>query len=156
MFQDGAAREPFAGPGATLLLPHTLKGRLIPFDLKEKRWCRRIDVPGYGTRFGFLGGPTEHAGRLYFSLSTYDGTDTGCDGKPYHFLNAVLEFDPATRTFAFLTLEAKGAYHQVAYTLSAGGDFFATGTDIREPDGTLNRDRAGGVVFWQSVRVRPR
>ena len=50
----------------------------------------------------------------------------------------------------------KGAYHQIAYTLSAGGDFFATGTNIREPDGTLNRDRAGEVVFWQTVRPRPK
>lgn len=95
-----------------------------------------------------VGGPTAHAGRLYFSLSTYNGTEAGRDGKPYHFLNAILEFDPGTRTFDFLTLEAKGAYHQIAYTLSAGGDFFATGTDIREP--------AGEVVFWQTVRPRPK
>lgn len=48
----------------------------------------------------------------------------------------------------------KDAYHQVAYTLSAGGEFFATGTNIREPDGKLNRDRTGEVVFWQTVQPR--
>lgn len=152
--KDDAGLKPFVDPKATQFLPHTLKGKLVPLDAKEKRWCRWIDVPGFGERFGFIGGPTAHAGRLYFSLSTYNGTDAGCDGKPYHFLNAVLEFDPATQKFEFLTLEMKDAYHQIAYTLSAGGEFFATGTNIREPDGKLNRDRAGEVVFWQTVRPR--
>jgi hypothetical protein len=152
--KDDAGLKPFADPAVTTFLPHTLKGKLVPFDRKERRWCRWVDVPGYGERFGFLGGPTAHAGRLYFSVSTYNGTDTGCDGKPYHFVNAVLEFDPATQKFEFLTLEAKDAYYQVAYSLSAGGDFFATGTNIREPGGTLNRDRAGEVVFWQTVPPR--
>jgi hypothetical protein len=154
--EDDTGRKPFAAPKATMFLPHTLKGNLVPFDWKERRWCRPVGVPGYGERFGFLGGPAAHAGRLYFSLSTYNGTDTGCDGKPYHFLNAVLEFDPATQTFEFPTLDVKDAYHQVAYMLSAGGEFFTTGTNIREPDGTLNRDRAGEVLFWQSVRPRPK
>jgi hypothetical protein len=91
-----------------------------------------------------------HKGRLCFSLSTYNGTKTGCDGKPYHFCNGFLEFDPQTRHFEFPTLEAKDAYFQIAYMLSAGGDFYVTGTDIREPDGRLNGDRAGEVVFWQT------
>jgi streptogramin lyase len=150
--KDDADLKPFTDPKATAFLPHTLKGKLVPFDVKQKRWCRAIDVPGYGKRFGFLGGPTAHAGRLYFSASTYDGTDVGCDGKPYHFVNGVLEFDPATGKFEFLELEAKDAYHQVAYTLSAGGEFFATGTNIRQPNGALDRDRAGEVVFWQTLR----
>jgi hypothetical protein len=152
--KDDEGLKPFADPEVTTFLPYTLKGKLVPFDRKERRWCRWIDVPGYGERFAFLGGPTAHARRLYFSLSTYNGTDTGSDGKPYHFVNAVLEFDPATGKFEFLTLEAKDAYYQVAYSLSAGGEFFATGTNIREPDGKLNRDRAGEVVFWQTVRLR--
>jgi hypothetical protein len=37
--------------------------------------------------------------------------------------------------------------------LSARGEFFATGTNIREPDGTLNSERAGEVVFWQTPRA---
>ena len=99
-----------------------------------------------------MGGPIPHKGRYYFSLSTYNGTDTGCDGKPYHFCNTILEFDPQTKRFVFLALEAKDAYYQVAYMLSAGGDFFATGSNIREADGTLNRDRPGEVVFWQTKK----
>jgi hypothetical protein len=132
--------------------------KLIPFDFQQGRWCRFLDVPGYGEGFGFIGLGTLHQGRWYFSISTYDGDEVGCDGKPYHFVNGLLEFDPRTRSFATPTLEAKDvphgpsdAYYQVAYTLSAGGEFFATGTNIREPDGSLNGVRAGEVVFWQTV-----
>jgi hypothetical protein len=34
--------------------------------------------------------------------------------------------------------------------LSAGGEFYATGVNIREPDGKLNLGRVGEVVFWQT------
>lgn len=150
--QDDDGLKPFTDPATTLFLPFTLKGKVVPFDFKEKRWCKFLDVPQYGKLFGFMGGPIPHKGRYYFSLSTYNGTDTGCDGKPYHFCNAILEFDPQTRRFEFLILEAKDAYHQIAYMLSAKGEFFATGSNIREKDGKLNRDRAGEVVFWQTMK----
>ncbi len=146
--------EPFEEPGSTFFLPYSLEGKLMPFDFRTRRWCRPMAVPRFGERFGFLGGPVVHEGRSYFSLSTYNGTDLGCDGKPYHFCDSILEFDPATRRFEFLTLEADDAYYQIAYMLSAGGEFFATGSNVREPDGTLDRDRAGEVVFWQTVPVQ--
>jgi hypothetical protein len=142
----------YTDPATTLFLPYTLKGKVVPFDFKEKRWCKFLDVPQFGKLFGFIGGPIPHKGRYYFSLSTYNGTDTGCDGKPYHFCNAILEFDPHARRFEFPTLEEKDAYHQVAYMLSAKGEFFATGSNIREKDGKLNRDRAGEVMFWQTTK----
>src|ERR1051325_6924907 len=148
--KDDAGLKPFTDPATTLFLPFTLKGKVVPFDFKEKRWCQFLDVPQYGKFFGFMGGPIPHKGRYSFPLSTYNGTDKGCDGRPYHFCNAVLEFDPQTRRFEFPTLEVKDAYHQVAYMLSAKGEFFATGSNILEKDGKLNRDRAGEVVFWQT------
>jgi hypothetical protein len=137
-------------PAATFFVPYSLRGKIVPFDFRAKRWCRPLAVPEYGRRFGFLGGPVLYRGRYYFSLSTYNGTDTGCDGKPYHFCNAILEFDPQSRKFEFLTLEATDGYYQIAYMLSARGEFYATGSNIREPDGRLNRDRAGEVLFWQT------
>lgn len=149
-----AGLEPYSDPAATFFIPLTLKGKMIPFDFKEKRWCKFLDVPEFGRRYGFIGLGTHHRERWYFSLSTYNGTDVGCDGQPYHFCNALLEFDPRRRTFAFPTLEAKDAYYQIAYTLSAGGEFFATGSNIREGDGRMNRDRQGEVVFWQTVKGR--
>jgi streptogramin lyase len=150
--KDDKDLKPYTDPKTTFFLPYTLKGKLAPFDFKEKRWCRFLDVPRFGELFGFMGGPNVHQGRCYFSLSTYNGTEKGCDGKPYHFCNAILEFDPQTRKFDFLILESKDAYYQMAYQLSAGGDFFVTGSNIREADGSLNRDRAGEVVFWQTKR----
>jgi hypothetical protein len=154
--KDDTDLQPFNDPAGTFFVPVTLKGKLVPFDFRKGRWCKFLNVPEYGKRFGFIGANTLHDGRWYFSISTYNGTETGCDGKPYHFCNGLLEFDPATRTFAFPTLEAKDAYHQIAYTLSAGGQFYATGTNIREPDGTLNQARAGEVVFWQTAPPRKR
>jgi len=151
--KEEADLKPYTDPKATLFLPYSLKGKIVPFDVKEKRWCQFLAVPRYGELFAFMGGPVAHQGRLHFSLSTYNGTDKGCDGQPYHFCNAILEFDPQARRFEFLTLEAKDAYYQIAYMLSAGGEFFATGSNIREKDGTLHRDRAGEVVFWQSKRL---
>ena len=154
--EDDEGLGPFEEPGATFFLPHSLRGRLVPFDFRARRWCRPLAVPRYGELFGFMGGPVVHEGRSYFSLSTYNGTGTGCDGKPYHFCDSILEFDPAARRFEFLTLESDDAYYQIAYMLSAGEEFFATGTNIREPDGSLNRDRAGEVIFWQTQGVQGR
>lgn len=161
--KDDEALDPYTDPDTTFFVPYTLQGKLIPFDFQDRRWCGPLDVPGFGERFGFIGLGTPHEGRWYFSLSTYDGDEIGCDGKPYHFVNGLLEFAPQTRTFSFPMLEPKDvpggprdAYYQVAYTLSAGGDFFATGSNIRQPDGTLDGAKAGEVVFWQTMKPKGR
>jgi hypothetical protein len=152
---EDSALRPYGDHATTFFLPYTLKGQLVPFDFKKKRWCKFMPVPGYGRVFGFIGGAIAHNDRYYFSLSTYNGTDTGCDGRPYHFCNAILEFDPRRRRFDTLTLdESNDGYYQFAYMLSAGGEMFVTGTNIREPDGTLNRDRSGEVIFWQTLKPR--
>ncbi len=44
------------------------------------------------------------------------------------------------------------AYYQIAYSLSSRGEFYATGSNIRESDGSLNGARSGEVVFWQTIR----
>jgi len=148
--KEGADLKPFTDVQATLFYPRTLKGHLVPFDIKEQRWCKSLAVPEYGRRFGFIGLGTIHKGRWYFSISTYNGKETGCDGKPFHFCNGLLEFDPKTGKFAFPTLEVKNAYFQVSYHLSAGGHFFATGNDIREKNGSLNHGKPGTAIFWQT------
>lgn len=120
--------------------------------MTQRRWRRPLEVPEYGKRFGFIGLATVHQGRWYFSISTYNGTNLGCDGKPYHFCNALLVFDPKTARFSFTTLEAPDAYYQVSYTLSAGGQLYATGSNIRQPDGRLDSARRGEIVFWTTRR----
>ena len=152
--EDSGALAPAADPQHTFYLPWSLKGKLVPFDFQEKRWCKFIDVPKFGELFGFIGLSTPFKGKHLFSLSTYDGDGTGVDGKPYHFCNSLLEFDPQTQQFAFPTLNAADApekYYQVSYTMAAGSHFFATGSNIREADGSLNQARAGECVFWQTL-----
>ncbi len=151
--KENADNKPFTDAQTTLFYPYTLKGKLVPFDFKQKRWCKAIDVPEFGKRFGFIGLASIYRGRWYFSLSTYNGSVNGCDGKPYHFCNGLLEFDPQTGQFAFPVLEGKDVYYQVSYHLSAGGNLFATGNDIREKDGTLNNAKIGDAVFWQTRKV---
>jgi hypothetical protein len=139
----------------------------VPFDFKAKRWGKFIDVPRFGELFGFIGLSTFFRGKHYFSISTYDGDDLGVDGKPYHFCNALLEFDPKTQRFDFPSIAdaasnpnepdariARDAYYQVSYTMAAGGEFFATGSNIRQPDGTLDQSKAGECVFWQTLNLK--
>ena len=154
MPKDDENLQPYDDPATTLYWVHNLRGKVIPFDFKARRFCKFIDVPGFGKDFGFIGGPTSHNGRYYFSLSTYNGTGS-CDGKPHHFLNGFIEFDPVARAFHMLKLDTKGSYYQLAYMLSAGGDFFVTGANILESDGSLNMDRKGEVLFWQTLQPQP-
>ncbi len=151
--KEDAANKPFTDEQVTQFYPNTLKGKLVPFDVKQQRWCEPIAVPEYGTRFGFIGGGSIYKDRWYFSISTYNGTAFGCDGQPYHFCNGLLEFDPRTRTFAFPTLEVKDAYYQVSYHLSAGDQLFATGNNIRKGDGGLDNGRIGEFVVWQTAEA---
>jgi hypothetical protein len=137
-------------PESTLFFNLPLAGKLVPFDFKRKEWRRSISIPRFGELFAFVGGTSVHKGRHYFSLSTYNGTPTGCDGKPYHFLNVLLEFDPASGEFSFPTLEVKDKYYQISYHFSAGGELFATGSNIRRMDGTLYQANRGDCVVWQS------
>lgn len=153
--KDDAGLEPYDRPGTTLFYPLTLRGKLMPFDFKSKRWGKFIDVPGFGTRFGFVGLSTPYRGKLYFSLSTYNGReDVGSDGKPYHFINSILVFDPRTGKFDFLTLDLPGAYYQIAYSLGARGHFYATGSNILTKEGTLFRENRGDIIVWQTQPLK--
>jgi hypothetical protein len=148
---DDADLKPYEDPEHTLFLPWSLEGKIRPFDFRKQRWCKFLTIPRHGELFAFIGGPWRHEGTRYYSMSTYDGDSVGCDGKPYHFNNAVLQFNPYTKTFAFPTLNVDdNSYYQISYMLSAGGHFYATGSNIQNADGTLNGSRTGEVVFWQS------
>ena len=149
--KDDAELQPCTDPDNTRYYPWTLKGKLMPFDIKSKRWCRFIDVPEYGKRFGFIGFSTPFKGKLYFSLSTYNGgDDLGIDGQQYHFANSILVFDPRSRKFDFLTLDVPGKYYQIAYTLNSGGHFYATGSNILTKEGNIFRENRGDIIVWQT------
>lgn len=150
---ENTGGEPFTDPSTTLFYPYTLRGKLVPFDTRQCKWRQPIEAPGFGTRFGFIGLASIHDGSWYFSISTYNGTPTGCDGQPYHFCNALMEFDPRTSEFAFPTLDVKDRYYQVSYHLSAGGQLFATGNNIRQADGSLDQSKPGDIIVWQTQAV---
>jgi hypothetical protein len=159
--ESEAPLEPVEDVQHTFYLPWSLKGKLVPFDFKAKRWGKMIEVPRFGELFGFIGLCTSFRGKHYFSISTYDGDELGIDGKPYHFCNALLEFDPVTSRFEFPVLQPNddekviAPYFQVSYTMAADDQFFATGSNIRESNGTLNQARAGECVFWQTSVPKP-
>jgi hypothetical protein len=152
---DDAALAPYNNPAGTLFYQWTFEGKLIPFDVANRRFCRFIDVPGYKQSFRWIGMSSVHAGRWYFVASNLGVSGTGFDCRPPHFLNSLLEFDPATGQFAVATLEIPGAYYQVTYILSAGGEFFATCNNILESDGSLNIGRVGEFLYWQSIDPGP-
>lgn len=153
--KDDADLKPYDHPETTLFFPWTLRGKLMPFDFRTKRWGKFLDVPGFGARFGFVGLSTSYQDKLYFSLSTYDGLeDLGVDGKPYHFINSILVFDPKKGKFDFLTLDVPGAYYQIAYSLNARGQFYATGSNILTKEGTLFRENRGDIIVWQTQPLK--
>ena len=152
--KDDVELKPYTDADTTSFWAHNLGGKLMPFDFKARRFCKFLDVPRFGKDFGFIGGPTAHHGRYYYSLSTFSSRGS-CDGKPHHFLNVIMEFDPASKAFQMLKLETKGSYYQVAYLLSARGHFYATAANILEPDGSLNMNRRGETMFWQTIKPTP-
>jgi hypothetical protein len=50
----------------------------------------------------------------------------------------------------FLTLNITGKYYQIAYMLSARGTFYATGSNVRLPDGQIVRENKGDIIVWQT------
>lgn len=147
--------KPYSNPDTTIFYAWTLKGKIVPFDFKTKRWCKFMDVPEFDKRYGFIGISTLHKGKFYFSLSTYNGGDNlGIDGNQYHFANSILVLDPKTKHFDFLTLNVPGKYYQIAYTLSANGEFYATGSNVLTPEGTIVRENKGDIIVWQTQPLR--
>jgi hypothetical protein len=153
--KDDTALQPYSDPDTVIFYPWTLKGKMIPFDFRTKRWCSFMGVPEFGKRYGFIGVSTLHEGKFYFSLSTYNGGENlGIDGQQYHFTNSILVLDPKTRKFDFLTLEMPGSYYQIAYVLSARGEFYATGSNILTPEGRIVRENRGDIIVWQTQSLK--
>lgn len=150
---DGTSLAPYIDPDPTLTLfyQRSFDGKLMPFDVPNRRFCRYIDTLGYKQLYSWIGMSSVHDGRWYFVLATLNVQGTGFDCKPYHFLNALLEFDPATGQFAVATLQMPNAYYQTSYILSVDNELYCMCNDILENDGSLNVGRIGQVLYWQSV-----
>lgn len=140
--------------GHAIYVSDRLKGRLLVFDLRTHRWARAIAVPAYGEVFGFVGGGLEYRGIAYYSLSTYKSVaGDSVDGKPYHFLDRFLAYDPNSNRFGYLrSIHGEKEYPQTAYLLAGeDGELYFFGQDIFDPKtGILTREYHGKAMAFQT------
>jgi hypothetical protein len=140
--------------GHELFVSDRLNGRLLVFDLSSHSWTRAIPIPDYGKVFGFVGGGIAYRGIGYYSLSTYKNeAGDSIDGKPYHFLDRFLAYDPAKQRFGYLqSVHERNEYPQTAYLLvGQDGELYFFGQDIYNPQtGLLEREYHGKAMAYQT------
>lgn len=123
-------------------------GRIFPFNFVNRQWGKPINVPGHKTVFGFIGMGTSYNGLALYCISTYKGSmkydfntntylskgdeNIGIDGKPHHFLNKYLVFDPHTQECGFLeAVETPGKrYPLICYSMVHQHKLFISGYDL--------------------------
>jgi hypothetical protein len=157
--------------GGRVFCADRFTGRLFPFDFVRRKWEKAIPVPGYGTVFGFIGMGTAYRGLALYCLSTYRGKMTwdfdrntylstgdeniGIDGRPHHFINKYLAYDPTAEDFGFLEAPArsKSRYPLICYSIVARDRLFITGYDL----GNISRgmapmgEKAGELCMFHSI-----
>jgi len=159
---DGEYPTPWKGAEPTGVVPlgdklyvsDRLNGRLLVFSLASHSWGRAVPIPEYGKIFGFVGGGIAYQGIAYFSLSTYKSqAGDSVDGKPYHFLDRFLAYDPTRGKFGYLQLPHQpNEYPQTAYLLAGSdGHLYFFGQDIYDPKtGVLEREYHGKAIAYQT------
>lgn len=146
-------------------------GRVIPFNFVKRTWGEPVAVPGHMSVFSFIGMGTTFRGLALYCLSTYKGTmkwdynrnaylstgdeNIGIDGKPHHFMNKYLVFDPSSREFGYLEApETEGKrYPLICYSLVCRDQLIISGYDLGD---LHNRpaamgEREGELCLFQSV-----
>jgi len=146
-------------------------GRIFPFDFVKRTWGEPIPVPGHRKIFSFIGMGTTFRGLALYCLSTYKGTmkwdfnknkylstgdeNIGIDGRPHHFINKYLVFDPSSEEFGYLEApETKGKrYPLICYSIVCRDRLIISGYDL----GNIGTDLApmgekeGDLCLFQSV-----
>jgi len=140
--------------GDKLYVSDRLNGRLLVFSLASHSWGQAVPIPEYGKVFGFVGGGLAYRDIAYFSLSTYKNpAGDSIDGKPYHFLDRFLAYDPRAGKFSYLQLPRQpNEYPQTAYLLAGSdGHLYFFGQDIYDPKtGVLEREYHGKAIAYQT------
>jgi hypothetical protein len=134
--------------GDTVYCADRFTGRIFPFNFKKREWGKPIHVPGFKKVFGFIGMGTTFNGMALYCLSSYYGSskwdfntnkylskgdeNIGIDGKPHHFLNKYLVFDPRTQESSFLEApETPGKrYPLICYSKVHQNKLFISGYDL--------------------------
>jgi hypothetical protein len=146
-------------------------GRLFPYDMVHRTWGTPIAIPGHKTVFSFIGMGTSYRGKAYYCLSTYKGTmkwdfnkneylskgdeNIGIDGRPHHFMNKYLVFDPASGESGFLEAPAipGSRYPLICYSIVCNDRLIITGYDLGDVDHGLAPmgTREGELLVFQST-----
>jgi hypothetical protein len=157
--------------GQSVYCADRFTGRLFPFDFVRRKWGAAIPVPGYKKVFGFIGMGTTFNGLALYCLSTYKGTmkwdfnsnkylstgdeNIGIDGRPHHFINRYLVYDPGAGEFGFLEApEEKGKrYPLICYSLVTRNRLFITGYDLGDISRTMKPmgEKEGELCLFQSA-----
>jgi hypothetical protein len=157
--------------GDTVYCADRFTGRIIPYNFVERQWGKPIKIPGFKKVFGFIGMGTTYNGMALYCLSSYLGSskwdfdsnkylstgedNIGIDGKPYHFLNKYLVFDPRTQEAGFLEApETPGKrYPLICYSKVHHGRLFISGYDLGDVRGNLAPigAREGELCVFHSV-----
>ena len=156
--------------GSRVYCADRFTGRIIPFDFSRRVWEDPIPVPGHKSVFGFIGLGTVFQGMAMYCLSTYKGTmkwdfdnnkylstgeeNIGIDGKPHHFINKYLVFEPHSREFAFLEAPTSpGRYPLICYSIVSGDRLFITGYDLGDISADLAPmgEKEGELCVFESA-----
>jgi len=142
--------------GDVYYAPGLLKPRILPFDTAHESWLAPVAVPGYRTDFGILGGGFTYQGRMFCAMSTYKGYippggPIGVDGKPYHFLDRWLCYDPKVKRFAHLVCRGNDdEYWLTCYAVVQGGHLYMTAYNAMRRNGTISQSGRGDAAIFQT------
>ena len=130
--------------------------RLMPFDTKTERWAEPVAVPGHGTDFGVLGGGWIYQDKLFCSMATLKGYiphggPIGVDGKPWHFLDRRLCYDPRSAAFGHWQLAgSEDEYWMNSVAVQHGPHVYFVAINLAQPDGTVDQFGRGDVAVFQT------
>ena len=142
--------------GDVCYAPDLSSPRVLRFGTVNESWLEPIGAPGHGTYFGILGGGFSYEQRMFCAMSTYTGYippggPLGIDGKPHHFLDRWLCYDPSSHQFAHLVCrQAEGEYWITCYAAVLGRHLYITAFDAMQSDGVIRQGSRGEAAIFQT------
>jgi hypothetical protein len=136
--------------------PDIFKPRVLCFDTANESWLEAIKAPGYRTHFGILGGGFIYQQMMFCAMSTYKGYSPpggplGIDGKPHHFLDCWLCYDPLSKRFAHLVCRAADReYWLTCYAVELGQHLYITAFNAMQADGSIRQASRGDAAIFQT------
>ena len=146
-------------------------GRIFPYNFITRQWGKPIAIPGHNSVFGFIGMGTSYDGLALYCISTYKGTmqwdfnsnkylsqgdeNIGIDGKPHHFLNKYLVYDPRTQQSGYIEApEIPGQrYPLICYSLVHQNRLLISGYDLGDVNNNMAPmgEREGELCVFHTV-----